>query len=34
MRALIEARYMDHGIFGEERGEVRVDADWVCRTLT
>jgi len=31
MRALIEARYPDHGIYGEEFGSVRVDAEfcWV-----
>lgn len=29
MRALIEAKYPDHGIFGEEHGEVRTDAEYV-----
>ena len=29
MRALIEARYPDHGILGEEFGSTRLDADWV-----
>ena len=29
MRALIEQRYPDHGIFGEEHGAVRTDAEWV-----
>ncbi len=28
MRDLIEARYPDHGIIGEEHGTVRADADW------
>ena len=29
MRTLIEARYPSHGIFGEELGSVRVDAEFV-----
>ena len=29
MRALIEERYPQHGIFGEELGSVRVDAEFV-----
>ena len=29
MRALIEERFPDHGIFGEEHGRVRADADYV-----
>lgn len=29
MRQLIESRYPSHGIYGEEFGEVRVDADFV-----
>ena len=29
MRALIEARYPQHGIIGEEFGSVRADAEWV-----
>lgn len=29
MRKLIEATYPDHGIFGEEHGKVRLDADHV-----
>ncbi|PHQ67356.1 MAG: histidinol-phosphatase [Sneathiella sp.] len=29
MRAIIEAEYPDHGIFGEEFGEVRTDAEYV-----
>ena len=29
MRALIEARYPNHGILGEEFGSTRLDADWV-----
>ena len=28
MRKLIEARYPDHGIVGEELGTVRGDAEW------
>lgn len=28
MRALIEARFPDHGIIGEEHGAVRADAEW------
>ena len=29
MRTLIEARYPSHGIYGEELGSVRVDAEFV-----
>ena len=29
MRALIEARFPEHGIVGEEHGRVRDDAEWV-----
>jgi fructose-1,6-bisphosphatase/inositol monophosphatase family enzyme len=29
MRNLIESRYPDHGIYGEEFGSVRTDAEWV-----
>jgi inositol-phosphate phosphatase/L-galactose 1-phosphate phosphatase/histidinol-phosphatase len=29
MRALIEARFPEHGIVGEEHGRVRADAEWV-----
>ncbi|MEE8334650.1 MAG: histidinol-phosphatase, partial [Alphaproteobacteria bacterium] len=28
MRALIEARYPEHGIIGEEHGAMRADAEW------
>lgn len=29
MRKAIEARYPDHGIYGEEYGSVRTDAEYV-----
>ena len=29
MRKLIEERYPDHGIYGEEYGQVRTDAEYV-----
>lgn len=29
MRELIEAQYPDHGIYGEEHGQVRLDAEYV-----
>ncbi len=29
MRKLIEAKFPDHGIYGEEHGQVRLDADYV-----
>jgi fructose-1,6-bisphosphatase/inositol monophosphatase family enzyme len=29
MRNLIESRYPEHGIYGEEFGSVRTDAEWV-----
>ena len=29
MRAMIEERYPDHGIYGEEYGQVRTDAEYV-----
>jgi len=29
MRALIEARYPDHGIYGEEHGQARLDAEYI-----